>query len=211
MRVVACVVTLLLVVPVGLSSDARAVPRRKACRVGCRDAIDACVVAGGKRARCKRLTLKSCRKEGVETCTVTTSTVAPTTTAVATTTLPTTTLPSVNGCTTADAVDRRKPTDDRSVEFGAYFYAPRCIRIAAGESVTFTATTDGGFADYPLVGGTVVGDQATPDPQSPIAAVSDGTIADVMFPSVGVFPYYCDPYGVPLHMEGVVFVDPASP
>jgi plastocyanin len=210
MRVVVCMVLLVLAVSISSLPDAAAISKKKACRLGCKAAVDACVAEGGKRARCKRLTLKTCRKQGIETCTVTATTVVAPTTTVATTTLPTTTtLPMVNGCTTADAVDRTKPTADRTVEFGPYFYAPHCIRIAAGQSVTFSATQGSSFAGHPLVGGEISGGIEVPDPASPIPSLVDGTIADVPFPSAGTFPYYCDEHGVLFGMEGVVFVDPA--
>jgi plastocyanin len=211
MRVV-CMVWLVLAVSIASLPDAAAISKKKACRLGCKAAIDACVASGGKRARCKRLTLKTCRKQGIETCTVTTTTVAAptTTTTVTTTTLPTTTtLLMLNGCTTADAEDRTKPTADRTVEFGPYYYAPHCIRIAAGQSVTFAPTEGSSFAGHPLVGGEISGGTKVPDPSSPIPSLVDGTIADVPFPSAGTFPYYCDQHGVLFGMEGVVFVDPA--
>jgi plastocyanin len=210
MRVVVWVVSLVLAVSISSLPDAAAISKKKACRLGCKAAIDACVSEGGKRGRCKRLTLKTCRKQGIETCTVTTTTVAAPTTTAATTTLPTTTtLPMVNGCTAADAVDRTKPTADRTVEFGPYYYAPHCIRIAAGQSVTFAATEGSSFAGHPLVGGEISGGTKVPDPSSPIPSLVDGSIADVPFPSAGTFPYYCDQHGVLFSMEGVVFVDPA--
>src|SRR5262245_56348205 len=142
MRALVCVVSLIVAATSWMPPDAAAISRRKACRLGCHAAIDACVAGGGKRGRCKQKTLKNCRKQGIETCTVTTTTVAAATTSTtgATTVPTTTTIPSVNGCTTADAVDRTKPTADRTVEFGSYFYSPQCIRIAAGQSVTFAAT-----------------------------------------------------------------------
>ena len=211
MRVLACVLSSLLAVSLALPPGAGAISKRKACRLGCRDAIAACP-AGHKRARCKRQTLRICRQQGVETCTVTTTTDAGSTTTTVTVAQPTTTtLPSLNGCTSADALDRRAPTADRTVEFGPYFYAPQCIRIRAGESVTFSATDGSSFAGFPLQGGEIAGGTAVPDPSSPIGLVSDGTIADIVFPSAGTFPYYDDQYGTLFGMTGVVFVDPASP
>lgn len=212
MRVAGCVLSVVLIAIVWTAPAADAVSKAKACRRGCGAAIEACVEHGGKRARCKRQTLKRCRKRGLDTCVVTTTTLEALTTTTSTAApTTTTTLQEVNGCTTADAVDRRKPTADRSVEFGPYFYSPQCIRIAAGQSVTFAATEGSSFLGHPLTGGEVVGETKVPDATSPIGSVTDGVIVDIVFPSPGTFPYYCDAHGVLFGMTGVVFVDPASP
>src|SRR5258706_2076101 len=93
---------------------AGAISKKKACRQSCGAAVEACVATGGKRKRCKRETLKRCRKEGVETCTVTTTTIvssAPsTTTSVTVPGTTTTTLETINSCTTASAENRTAPT-----------------------------------------------------------------------------------------------------
>jgi plastocyanin len=186
--------------------NADAVSRRKECRLSCTAAIDACVATGGKRRRCKRQILRQCRREGVPTCMVTTTTTtsADVTTTAAPGTTTTTTLPAINGCTSADVIDRRAPTADRTVEFADFAYLPRCIRIRAGQSVTFS----GIFASHPLVGGEVAGGVKTPDPTSPIPSVDTGELQDVPFAAAGTFPYYCDNNAVDHAMAGVVFVDP---
>jgi plastocyanin len=84
-------------------------------------------------------------------------------------------------------------------------YSPKCIRIAAGQSVTFS----GSFLSHPLVGGEVVNGTKTPDPTSPIPTTTSGTMRAVSFPAGGVFSYYCDVHALsPFDMVGAVFVDP---
>jgi plastocyanin len=204
--------------------EAGALSRRKECRQACGATIDACVAQGGKRRRCKRQTLKRCRQEGpAATCTATTTTVAgvPTTTTTgaggSTTTSPggstttvttpggtTTTGPaSVHGCTHDGATDlTADPSPD--VSFTSFSYSPKCVRIEAGQSITF----GGSFSFHPLVGGEVVGGVGMPDPSSPIGTTSSGTSTNVIFPSTGTFPFYCGNHGPGFDMTGAVFVDP---
>src|SRR5206468_6515376 len=60
--ILALTLVALLVPPAG------AVSLRRQCRLTCKDAINACVAAGGKRARCRRQTLRRCRREGLVAC-----------------------------------------------------------------------------------------------------------------------------------------------
>ena len=115
-----------------------------------------------------------------------------------------TTFPEVHGCTSGNALDRSAPADDRTVTFVAYEYTPKCIRIAAGQTVTFS----GLFESHPLVGGEVVGVDQIPDPSSPIPPTSTGTMKAVPFENGGVFPFYCDFHGAALGMFGAVLVNP---
>ena len=179
-------------------SQAEAISLRKQCRLSCGAAIDTCVSAGGRRRRCKRQVLKQCRREGLATCIETTTT---TLTGGTTTTI----MPgqSVNDCTLASAVDRRDPGADRIVTFTFTAYTPPCIRIAAGQSITFS----GSFVNHPLVGGTVTSVK-TPDPSSPIPSTSSGSMLVVPFPSAGTFPFYCDVHALGFGMFGAVFVEP---
>jgi plastocyanin len=214
MRVLLCCV--LLVALEWSPETAAAISKKKACRQSCGAAVDACVASGGKRKRCKRQTLKRCRQEGVESCTVTTTTTTPSDDGSSTTTVtvpgvPTTTLETINGCTTASAKNRTAPTADRTVEFAEYFYDPQCMRIRAGQAVTFASTLGGDFDTHPLVGGRVVGDSAIADPTSPIPVTAEGTTKDVTFPNAGTFPYYCGAHGVLNRMFGVIYVDPPPP
>lgn len=228
--IVAVVVAIASVPP----SETHAVSRRKQCRLGCAAAVNACVDAGGKRARCRRRVLKRCRKEGSGVCAVSTTTtttaVVPTTVAsggstttlagvttttalgatttfaaTTTTPVPTTTSTSIviHDCNSSTAVDlsgQATPT----ITFTNYAYTPACVRITAGQSVTFS----GSFSFHPLVGGTVAGFTATPDPSSPIGTHSSGATAGIAFPSAGAFPFYCDNHGITQGMVGAVFVDP---
>lgn len=107
----------------------------------------------------------------------------------------------VNGCTYGAA--QNVTATMLTVTFPGLSYAPKCARIRAGQSATFT----GSFSSHPLRAGTVVGGTATPDPGSRIASKSSGSTVTYSFPSAGTFPYYCDfHYGV--GMTGVIYVDP---
>ena len=107
-----------------------------------------------------------------------------------------------NGCDTALFQDRTAAAAIRTVSFGGsgFVYSPKCILIAAGQSVTFS----GAFASHPLRPG--VGSTATAgSPNNPITATSMGTTAMFAFPTAGTYPYNCQ-----LHdgsgMNGVVRV-----
>src|SRR5512143_3347961 len=224
MRALAWIVVAAVVSVVASPPETSAISRRKDCRLGCKAAVDACVAAGGKRARCKRQTLKTCRKNGIETCAVptTSTTTSPgatittttgggggstTTLGSSTTTTPgpttTSTTAVVHDCNSGTATDL-KGQGMPLVTFTTYQYTPPCVRLAAGQTLTFS-----GFFDvHPLVGGTVVGMVATPDPSSPIGTHASGTMAAIAFPAAGVFPYYCGNHGVTQSMVGAVFVDP---
>jgi plastocyanin len=110
----------------------------------------------------------------------------------------------VHGCTGDNVVDRSGPSDDRTITFVNYAYTPKCLRIAAGQTVTFS----GDFESHPLVGGEVVGSTANPDPSSPIPLTMTGTMQAVLFADDGVFPYFCAFHGQTNAMFGAVFVDP---
>jgi plastocyanin len=86
----------------------------------------------------------------------------------------------------------------------SYQYTPKCIRIVAGQTVTFS----GDFEVHPLVGGEVVGSTANPDPSSPIPVTASGTMQAVVFDNDGIFPYFCAAHGQTNAMFGAVFVDP---
>ena len=202
--------------------DAVAQSRRGECRQSCGAAIDACVAQGGKRRRCKRQTLRQCRRQGpAATCTATTTTTPGVTTTTgaggSTTTNPggstttvttpggtTTTAPgSVHGCSHASATDLGEEMNP-TVDFFTYSYSPKCSLIAAGQSITFT----GDFDFHPLVGGQIVGGNEVPDPQSPIGTTNTGFMKTIVFPAAGTFPFYCSAHGPDLGMIGAVFVDP---
>lgn len=93
--------------------------------------------------------------------------------------------PELQGCTAADWVDRSAPSADRRVGFGtqlgssAVGYAPRCLRIAPGQTVTFV----GNFGAHPLA------PTSTPNPIP--AKDSGGDDLPVTFPGAGGYPYHC--------------------
>ena len=118
---------------------------------------------------------------------------------------PETSGPVIHGCDDASYFARTGASDDRRIGFGtalgsgAVGYAPKCLTIAAGQSVTFV----GDFSTHPLVPGEYAGDAGTPG--NPIPSQRSGSVdLSVTFSSAGYFPYYCD-----LHaptMVGVVHV-----
>jgi plastocyanin len=214
-----CLTVVLLVVAL-VPDEAAPQSRRRACRQSCGAAIDACVAEGGRRRRCKNQTLRRCRRQGLSVCaaTTTTTTVAGVTSTTSgggsTTTNPggstttvttpggtTTTTATVHGCSLGAATDLRGDPSPE-VSFTIYSYSPKCSRITAGQSITFTGND---FDFHPLVGGEVgVG----PDPGNPIGITSVGTSKNVTFPSAGTFPFYCGAHGPSFGMTGAVFVDP---
>lgn len=109
----------------------------------------------------------------------------------------------VHGCTAFD--DQTASGAARRVSFGSangsppLGYAPKCLAISAGQSVTFT----GNFSVHPLVPGEYQGDAGAAN--NPITRTDMGS-ADTtfQFPAPGLYPYYCD-YHAPT-MVGVVQV-----
>jgi len=182
---------------------AGAVSLRRQCRLTCKDAINACIAAGGKRARCRRQTLQRCRLEGLVVC----GGAATTTTLGAGAT--TTTLPSggmVNACNPNSATDMRgQPAV--TVHFGGalgFRYDPACFEVSPGTQVTFS----GAFDQHPLVGGEISGGEMMPDPSSPFdGPTSTGTSKTFMLPVAGTFPFYCNIHGL-IGMKGTAFVAP---
>lgn len=113
--------------------------------------------------------------------------------------------PVLHECDDAAYLDKSEVSADRRIGFGTALgsgpvnYAPKCMTIAKGQSVTFV----GDFSTHPLVPGEYAGDGGTAG--SPITEQRSGaTDYAVAFPAAGYFPYYCD-----LHaptMVGVVHV-----
>lgn len=192
------VVAFALVVLVGARADA--ISLRRQCRLACKDAIKACIAAGGKRRRCRRQTLQLCRSEGVAACGG----------APASTT--TTTLASggsggsVNGCDLDTATDMRSQMQV-TVQFGGalgFEYQPACFRVSPGTRVTFS----GPFDQHPLVGGEVSGGMKMPDPSSPFGGpTTSGTSKTVTLSAGGTFPFYCNIHAL-VGMKGAAFVAP---
>lgn len=111
--------------------------------------------------------------------------------------------PTTNGCTAAMFVDRTAPAAARTVGFGGaegsgpFTYSPRCMTVAAGQTVTFTAGSTSTFGVHPLSPGTAdaMGTQVDGgSPNTPIPRVTDGNMrmVTVTFPTAGTYPYFCE-------------------
>lgn len=115
-------------------------------------------------------------------------------------------IPDFNGCTTPDYVDGSAEGFDRTVLVGdaGLSFTPKCLRIAAGQSVAF----DGSFTAHPIAPGNPEDHQAG-SPDSPITATTSGSSVTFTFPSAGTFPYYCmlHGFGDGMGMAGVIHVD----
>lgn len=105
----------------------------------------------------------------------------------------------VNGCTAADfaANDRRAEGAARVVVFPSTPapgpYAPRCMTISAGQSVTWT----GDFGSHPLA-------QSGGDPSQWIEPTARGSTATFAFPVAGVYGFHCTAHATT--MQGAVLV-----
>jgi plastocyanin len=109
-----------------------------------------------------------------------------------------------NDCTNIDfdQNDESAPDASRNIVFSFHAnvqqYAPRCIRIAAGESVTW----EGDFTDHPLVG--AGGD--VPNPVD-LAAISSGTTGTITFAKAGWYGFECKVHESPSEY-GAILVTP---
>ncbi len=68
-----------------------------------------------------------------------------------------------------------------------YKYAPPCIKIKSGTTVTFK----GDFVTHPLSGGEVVGGTPMVDKLSPIKGTTTGASAAFAITPAGSYPYFC--------------------
>lgn len=93
----------------------------------------------------------------------------------------------VNGCTATAAEDHTADATTTITQTGLK-YAPACIKIKAGSSVTFAST----FMSHPLMGGEVIDGMKFADAESPITSTNSGTEATFTFATAGTFGYYCD-------------------
>lgn len=104
-----------------------------------------------------------------------------------------------------DAMHAEDHTADANVDISfpgngpSFAYAPNCIKIKAGNSVTFK----GDFMAHKLAGGS---NPPTPDPNSPIKETGSGMSAQFKFPTAGTFPYFCE-YHYLGGMKGTIFVE----
>jgi plastocyanin len=117
-------------------------------------------------------------------------------------------IPEFNDCTVQRFVDRSAAGADRTVSFGGgsdpdneFSYAPACLVVAAGQSVTFV----GNFSIHPLRAGDGPDEPMAGTPGNPIPATTAGTSVTVPFPSAGTYPYYCNMHYAS-GMAGVVHV-----
>jgi plastocyanin len=82
-------------------------------------------------------------------------------------------------------------------------YAPKCLKVSAGATVTF----NGDFAMHPLKGSTLRG-TLTGNP-IPTTALNTGTSMPFTFPTPGFYAYYCAFHGADdaEFMNGVIWVN----
>lgn len=114
---------------------------------------------------------------------------------------------SINGCNIATASDLGAGPVTITFANGNLTYAPKCIKVEQGASVTF----NGSFASHPMTGGAVVDGTATAASSGPfVPATTSGTTKTVTMSDQGTFPYYCVPHGPALNMNAVVFVVPSQ-
>ncbi len=93
----------------------------------------------------------------------------------------------LNGCTAAGAIDRTAAGASRTVTFPGFAYTPPCIKIRAGQTVTWS----GNFGFHPLRAGAIVNNSPTGQPGNPIPTTSAGMTASATFAAAGDFGYYC--------------------
>ena len=117
----------------------------------------------------------------------------------------------LNGCTPADfdANDQTMLAGDagaagRTINFTTRMvnqYAPPCMKIKAGQAVTWSSADGKGhaFASHPL-------EAAGGDSNSPITLLDDGDVGTFTFPKAGIFGFHCAMHS--LDMFGAILVVP---
>jgi plastocyanin len=105
----------------------------------------------------------------------------------------------VNGCTRTGAADRTAAGAERTIVQDGVAYLPSCMRIKAGQAVTW----DANFVAHPLASGSPSGG---PQPGSPITETMTGTTKTFTFPGEGVFGFWCEEHG--RAMMGAIYVEP---
>lgn len=105
----------------------------------------------------------------------------------------------INGCTRAGATDLTAAGAARTIDTVGLSYSPSCIRIKAGQSVTWNSA----FASHPLSSGTPAGG---PQAGSPITVTTSGASKTFAFPAAGTFGYFCQVHTT--LMMGAVYVEP---
>ena len=109
--------------------------------------------------------------------------------------------PSDNNCTLATAVDRTAANANRTIAFANFAYNPPCMKIAAGQTVTWS----GDFSFHPLRAGLIVDGMPTGQAGNPIPPTSNGVSVSATFPAAGTFGFYCN-FHWPNGMKGAVYV-----
>jgi plastocyanin len=94
-------------------------------------------------------------------------------------------------------------TTPTTIAFGGtvgFDYAPKCLKVPAGTSVTFS----GDFATHPLAPSAMRGNTTN----NPIVNMSNGTTASFSFPTPGFYAYLCNFHGSDdgAFMSGVIWV-----
>jgi plastocyanin len=87
---------------------------------------------------------------------------------------------------------------------GSFAYAPNCLKVAAGTSVTFEPANAGtNFAQHFLHAST------RGSVPNPITETTSGTTATFAFPTAGFYPFYCEFHGADdgSAMSGVIWVE----
>jgi plastocyanin len=112
----------------------------------------------------------------------------------------------LNGCTYATATDLTAASTPTITFPGTSdMYTPPCIRIHAGQTVTFSADSGSTFASHPLRPGDA--STMTTQPGTPITDTDTGTTVTFTFPDAGTWGYYCL-FHATSGMAGAVYVDP---
>jgi plastocyanin len=114
-------------------------------------------------------------------------------------------IPLFHQCTPGMYVDRSAPGAERLVRFGEvatpFAYAPPCMIVAVGQTVTF----EGLFSGHPLEPGLSPSMPRAGSPNNPIPATYDGLEARATFTAPGTYPYYCQMHFM-TGMTGVIHV-----
>jgi plastocyanin len=109
--------------------------------------------------------------------------------------------PAPQPCVLADAVDMTND-GDVTISSQGIVYTPKCVRVAAGSSVTFLSD----FNMHPLRGGAVVDEVGTVDPQSPITPQDSGSTVTFVLDEPGEYPYFCS-FHASIGMFGTIWVE----
>lgn len=105
------------------------------------------------------------------------------------------------GCTTF--VDATAASANRTIVYRDFAYDPACLRVQAGQSVTFEgATATDNFLRHPLV--------QSCGPQADVLVAKQGKTATLTLTTAGLYGYYCLDHGnaVGQVMSGAIEVVP---